>query len=492
LVDRHGGKTYKGIWATSIAGNYMKNLFESRRALTKMKAIIITAIIIVACIAAVAAYFVTLPSTTSEKTTVTLCTWGDWMLTGLVKNGVKQPLLVEFENETGITVNFVFAAEDAIRTKIWLDVTSHTGAYDILGMDNYAVAQLAVGDFVEPLEPYIQNKPYAKYFQGFNDFYTSTLDANTYEGKLYALPTYTFGAGYTYRADLFAKYNVTVPTTFAELEAACAKLAAGFAADGLDIAPITMRGLKGEEPTIETTGITWAYGASWFNGNARTVNEINSTKAMPMFNSTEFVAGYEEYGKLGRNWGPAGMSDYSWYECAVDLAEGRTASFLGFSAMYWFVKSTTQLPLTNFKIALAPMGPVRRMDTFWTFSYFLNKDSQNKDAAWKVLQLIASKQGMTEMAKTNLINTLPLKSLMEGQDIKTWTKTPDDDMATIIESFNVSSIEYAPMIPEYKDLCYMLGTAASQILAGENTAQGALSLVEELAIKLMKDAGYYK
>lgn len=457
-----------------------------------MKAIIIAAIIIVALVAAAAVYYLSSPSSPTAKTTVTVVTWGDWMLTGLVKNGVKQPLLTEFESETGITVNFVFAAEDAIRTKIYLDITSHTGAYDILGMDCYAVPQLAVGDFVEPLDPYVQNQPYAKYFQGFDDYYSSTLEANTYEGKLYALPTYCFGAGYTYRADLFEKYNVPVPTTFAELETSCAKLAAGFAADGLDIAPLTMRGLKGEEPTIETTGITWAYGASWFEGNARTVAEINSTKAQPLFNSPEFVAGYDEYGKLGRTWGPAGLSDYSWYECAVDLAEGRAASFLGFSAMYWFVKSTTQLPLGSFKIALAPMGPVKRMDTFWTFSYFLNKDSKNKDAAWKVLQLIASPQDMKEMARTNLINTVPLKSLMLGEDIKNWTKTPDDDMATIIKSFDESTIAYAPMIPEYKDLCYMLGTAASQILAGENTAQGALDLVQELATKTMKDAGYYR
>jgi ABC-type glycerol-3-phosphate transport system substrate-binding protein len=471
-------------------GDYMKKLLISKRALTKTATIIISAVIVVAIVAGAAVYYLSsLPPT--EKTTVSVITWGDWMLTGLIADGVKQPLLTEFEDETGIDVNFVFADEDAIRTKIWLDVTSHTGAYDILGMDCYAVPQLAVGDFIEPLDPYVKNQPYQKYFQGFDDYYSSTLDANTYEGKLYALPTYCFGAGYTYRADLFEQYDVAVPTTFEELEAACAKLAAGFEADGLDIAPFTMRGLKGEEPTLETTGITWAYGASWFEGNARTVDEIKSTNAQPTFNSPDFVAGYEEYGKLGRTWGPAGLSDYSWYECAVDLAEGRAASFLGFSAMYWFVKSTTQLPLGSFKIALAPMGPVRRMDTFWTFSYFLNKDSTKKDAAWKVLQLIASPQDMKEMAKTNLINTVPLKSLMEGDDIKTWTQTPDDDMATIIESFGVSTIDYAPMIPEYKDLCYMLGTAASQILAGEKTAQEALDQVQEDALKTMQDAGYY-
>lgn len=459
-----------------------------------MTAIIIAAIIIIACVAGAAAYWLTLPSSPSQTTTVNVITWGDWMLTGLIKGGVKQPLLTQFENATGITVNFIFGAEDAIRTKIWLDATAGTAAYDIYGMDCYAVGQLAVGSYVDPLDSYVANKADPTYFpNGFSDFYQSTLDANTYNGKLYAMPTYCFGAGLTYRADLFAKYNLTPPTTFDQLNQVCATLKADLANDGVtDMYPLVMRGQKGEEPTIETTGITWAYGGTWFANNARTVDQINSTKAYPQFNSTDFVAGYDEYTYLGRNYGPPGMSSYSWYECAQDLAGGKAAMFLGFSAMYWFVKSTTTLPIEDFSIALAPMGPAKRMDTFWTFSYFMNTLSKNKDATWKVLQLIASPQDMKAMAQTNLINTLPLKSLMTGADIKNWTKTPDADMAVIIESFAQSSIDYAPAIPEYKDLCYLLGTAASQCISGASTPQAALQFVQDVAMREMLNANYYK
>lgn len=479
--------------ATFQTGDYTKKLFDSRLALTRITAIIIAAIIVIACIGGGAAYLLTRPSS-SSTTTVNVITWGDWMLTGLIQKGVKQPLLTQFENTTGITVNFIFGAEDDIRTKIWLDATAHTGAYDIYGMDCYAVGQLAVGSFVDPLDSYVANKADSTYFPtGFSDFYQSTLDANTYNGKLYAMPTYCFGAGITYRADLFAKYNLTVPTTFDELNQTCFTLKADLAKDGVTgMYPLVMRAQKGEEPTIETTGITWAYGGTWFANNARTVDQINSTKAYPTFNSSAFVAGYDEYTYLGRNYGPPGMSDYSWYECAQDLAGGKAAMFLGFSAMYWYCKATTTLPLTDFGIARAPMGPVQRMDTFWTFSYFMNDMSKNKDATWEVLQLIASPQDQRLMAQTNLINTLPLKSLMNSPDIQNWTKTSAADMAILIQSFNDSTIAYAPAIPEYKDLCYMLGTAASQCISGQSTPLASLQFAEDMAMREMLDAGYYK
>jgi ABC-type glycerol-3-phosphate transport system substrate-binding protein len=413
------------------------------------------------------------------------------MLTGLIKEGEKQPLLLQFEEEEKITVDFIFAPEDAIRDKIWTDLISKTGSFDVLGVDCYAVPEFAYGKFVDPLDQYV-DKADPNYFKGFDDFYQSTLDANTYEGKLYALPTYCFGGAYTYRRDLFEKYGVQPPQTFADLEPMCKQLKDAFEGDGLDMAPFTMRGIRGEEPTIETSGAAWAYGGSWFENNARTIDEIKSQQAKPTLNTQPWVESHDYCARLLREYGPPGIADYSWYECAKDVAEGRAASFLGFSAMYWFVKATApELPTDDFGIALAPMGPERRMQTFWTFSYFINTDSKKKDAAWKVTQLIASPQHQWLMGETNLINTLPLKSIMEGEDIKTATKTSDEDMETIKESFRVSSIEYAPFIPEYKPICHLLGTAFNEIITQANTAQGALDYAQKETMTIMEEAGYY-
>ena len=46
----------------------------------------------------------------------------------------------------------------------------------------------------------------------------------TRNGKLYGVPFHALGMGFWYNKDLFAQYNLTVPTTFAEQEAMCATL----------------------------------------------------------------------------------------------------------------------------------------------------------------------------------------------------------------------------------------------------------------------------
>lgn len=49
-------------------------------------------------------------------------------------------------------------------------------------------------------------------------------NAVTYNGKLYAVPMDMAGIGVVYNKDLFAKYNLSVPTTFTELKAVCTTL----------------------------------------------------------------------------------------------------------------------------------------------------------------------------------------------------------------------------------------------------------------------------
>ena len=54
----------------------------------------------------------------------------------------------------------------------------------------------------------------------------SSLPAVTWNGKQYAVPMDFAGIGIIYNKDIFAKYNIAVPTTYRELEQACRTLKA--------------------------------------------------------------------------------------------------------------------------------------------------------------------------------------------------------------------------------------------------------------------------
>jgi multiple sugar transport system substrate-binding protein len=87
----------------------------------------------------------------------------------------------------------------------------------VLSMDVVWSAEFAAKGYVEALPPDTKTDGMLK----------PPVDAATYFGKLYGLPTSSDGGLLYYRKDLLAKYNLKPPTTFDEMKAACDKIWAG-------------------------------------------------------------------------------------------------------------------------------------------------------------------------------------------------------------------------------------------------------------------------
>lgn len=81
---------------------------------------------------------------------------------------------------------------------------------DVFFMDVIWPAEFAAAGWAEPLDNYINNKEKDKFIE-------STIDANTYNGKLYGIPLFTDAGLLYYRKDLLEKYNTQPPQTWEEL-----------------------------------------------------------------------------------------------------------------------------------------------------------------------------------------------------------------------------------------------------------------------------------
>ena len=197
----------------------------------------------------------------------------------------KTQKLLDFEKANDVSINIEFADEDVARQKVLLDLVNGTGNYDLvmLGSDG-AVQTYSAAGYLEPLDAYLE--PNKAIFDPAK-IYAPFLEANTVDGKLWALPYYSFGAGAVYRKDIFDKYGITeFPKTTEGLEKALQTIKDGLAADGItDVYPLTMRGAPGEEPSLDLNGFVYAYAGypAWFEGGAATPAEIKKTKAQPIF-----------------------------------------------------------------------------------------------------------------------------------------------------------------------------------------------------------------
>jgi len=407
----------------------------------------------------------------------------------------KTDQLKKLEQEVGATIEIEWGDETAVRQKALTDLIAHTGRYDILlvGSDG-GVQAYGYGGFLQSLDNYLKQNP-TKYFDP-EDVYPKYLDANRMPpgGTLYGLPYYSFGAGMMCRMDLFEKYGLKPPKTTDELIDVLKKLKQGLEKDGMtDVYPITMRGAPGEEPTLDLAGFVYAYAGypAWFEGGAITADEIKKTKAKPIFTSDDFKAGFSAFVNILREFGPPDAATHTWVDMMNLYAAGKAAILMPSTINAYAAMGFTEDPSVKnrSRFVKSPVGPGgKQIQSFWTFSGGINKDSKNKVKAWKVLTYLCGKQAMQGFADRTQWPNVTMKSVLYSDVLV--NKYGKDEIRLNEESILEAEPYYMPYIPELNEFSDKIGTAASRAIAGEKIDK-VLSELQSWALERMVKAGYY-
>lgn len=402
--------------------------------------------------------------------------------------------LLAFEKKEGITVNMEYADEETARQKVLLDLVNGTGQYDLvmLGSDG-AVQTYSYSGYLEPLDGYLDK---AKDYFDASQVYPQFLDANRVDGKLWALPYYSFGAGVIYRKDLFDKYGIgEFPKTTEELEKALQTIKDGLAKDGNTTTyALTMRGAPGEEPSLDLSGFVYAYAGypAWFEGGAVTPEEIKAKKAKPVFTG-DFKPGFETFVRWSKEFGPPGIATHTWVDMMNLYSQGQAAVLLpsainGFAALGGTQDASVK---DHTAFAPSPVGPSGKpIQSFWTFSVGISKYSKDKDAAYKVLAFMTGKQSMEAFASQIgwPYNTFP--EITHGEVLS--GKWPKETLDAVEASYKDANPHYFPYIPELNEFMDRIGTSASEAISGGSSVDEALTNLQTWADDKMTKAGYYE
>ncbi|MFH0799242.1 MAG: sugar ABC transporter substrate-binding protein [Pseudomonadota bacterium] len=420
--------------------------------------------------------------TPAQYLQVNFITWNEDYLPTLKK---EVPL---FEKETGVKVNWQILSEDIVRDKVLIDLASGAGKFDLVLTDVWILPEHIASNYLEPLDSFIAED------SRFNrdNWYLKYLDALSYDGHLYALPTESFGPALVYRKDLFIKYGVKVPTNMSELIAAAKRLTLDTNGDGkIDIYGIASRGKAGEEPAIVVSGFAYAYGGTWFENGAATQEEIRRLKAKPAFDSPAFFNGFKTYTDLLRNYGPPGSKDYTWYELIEDGRKGTAAMILNCGFNVGALDKLEVGMRDKYAAALPVRGPAGFTQEDFAMGYGINRSSSHKKEAWQFLNFITSDifmQGIVD----NYVTSIPIRALVEGEKYRSMHPYKTSDGRYVMEeSVKVIDWRYMPHIPEYSVIANLLGTATSEVIAGKKTAHEALHELNAAVLKLMQRSGYY-
>ena len=289
-----------------------------------------------------------------------------------------EPHLKDFEALTGIKLITEVYPEDQFRAKTLVELTSGASSIDVfMTMPAQEGLKYMRAGWYQPVDEFLKDSSLTAPDYNWNDFLDKTRDAMVAEGKLIGPPIQVENVSLMYRKDVFQKYNVKVPTTLDELEAA-AKVLNGkpMTDDGQPGFGIVNRG-KRAAATSMFAGMLHAMGGTWLTPNRE-----------PAINSEEAIKAIDMWGRLLRLYGPPGSENNHWYEASSIFSQGKAAMYTDANSL-WPVIEDPQKSKVVGKVgyALFPRGPKGQSgSTVAVWGLGMPKTSKNQKAAWLFMQ----------------------------------------------------------------------------------------------------------
>lgn len=372
-------------------------------------------------------------------------------------------VLPEFEEKTGIKVIVEDYAQDEFMSKRLVDLSSGAGTYDLVMMDSVCT-QAAQAGWIENLEPWFERSDLIN-LEAYNrdDIAPSWTLAFTYNDDLYAIPVSGEKQILYYRADLFEEHNIKVPTTFDELY----ETAEYF--KKIMPAGILVRGQK-IHTVSNCTGVIWSYGG-------KIADSLEYNKAV--FNSPEGIKGADMYTSLARNFGPAGIENYTWYECVSDFQQGKAAMFLDMSVFMSQMEDPTASTVAG-KVGYAPMpaGPAGSKPTGGAWAMSMSASSKHKEAAWLLLQWLTCPETSEKLAAISAVAARV--SVLDSDLVK--ENFPADWLAAFQAGLAAEVEETTfPTISRNEEYLDTIGTAFNSLIQKK---QDVKAVLDDAAVKV--------
>lgn len=281
--------------------------------------------------------------------------------------------LPEFEEATGMKVDFQVFANEQLSQKLSVQMTAGSATPDVFTIRPLEETKLfEKNGWLQPLNDYASKDA------AFDlaDFSESSLSSATANGNLIGIPMLTEQQILYYRKDLLKEAGIEVPKTLDELKAAAEKLND----PDKGIYGFVARGQKGALVT-QLSSFVFSEGGDFQNGDKATLN------------TPEFIKASTLYVDLLKNYGPPGVLNMGWPQAMGVFAQGKAAFFTDTSTVYPNATDPDKSTIAD-QVGFAPFpsgssGAKPYNITAWALS--MNSQSKSKDEAWAFIQWVTGK-----------------------------------------------------------------------------------------------------
>lgn len=377
-----------------------------------------------------------------------------------------------YTKETGKEVVVEEIARDILQEKEKTELTSKTGAVDVLWVPSEWVAELAEGGLLEPLDDYMANSNLS---QPNQDDWASpgSVEAYKYKGKLYGFPVSMDTLFLYYRTDLID----TPPETWDEF------LTIAQEQTTADRFGTTIFGKLPESISWDFINYFWGFGGELLDDSFHpTINTEEGVAALTFF--TDLLNKYQVV--------PPGVPTYEYPEVLTAFQQDKAAMVLQWNAAYQSFADPEQSPLIydKFDVTVVPGtkladGSIHRKSIGHVWGFVLNSSSTNKDEAYNFLVYLTGEPGLKFFPDNADSKNVNSKAVLNDPAMV----AAHPEYAYLAESFQYMSLW--PTTTATSQLILDLAQEASAALAGTKTPQQAMDDANAAVDELMKQAGYY-
>lgn len=299
-----------------------------------------------------------------------------------------RPMLPQFKEETGITVNLVDKAFPIYNQQTDLELATGGTSLDVISISFIYTARWIGSGFMAPIDSFLNNPELTPPDWGRTDFvealqkYGRSADGKVTYGIPWEAGVWLMAAG---RGDLMDKAGLAnggLPATFDELKANCAKLKA------LD---------PSVAPFINDTTHHVNY-PMYLQSLGGTVLKDPPQNLTPTLGTPDAAKAAEMYAGLLRDYGPQGVLSMRTDQVA-GLLRGGQANYWHY-ALPWMVsaaKGDSAIAKTV-RFGEVPGGPAGRFPSVVTHSLGIPKASRKKEAGWEFIRWAMSPAVQRRMA----------------------------------------------------------------------------------------------
>lgn len=365
-----------------------------------------------------------------------------------------------FEAQTGVRVDVTLTHDiEALWKGMIASFTGEASPFDLVGLDDLMLIEYAHDGLVEPVDAYVAADGY-----DMRDFEPAALDALSYDGRLYGIPSCHVANLIYYRADLFEQYGIGVPETMDELtRAAVALQDAVRRATGSEFYGFAARGIPRCGYIFWTTGSTWcpAWGARWYDADGR-----------PTVDTPEHLAALEHYVDLLRRAGPPSPERLDWVVNARLFREGKLGMVMDVGNEAAALYDSGDPVTAGMRTMIVPAGPLgTRHAGLYAPPYAIPARSRVKEAAWDVAKFLTAPEQLLDDALASGGVEVARRSLLD--DSRFVARFRPDLIETVRATRPIARGE-RPISRQSFPFGDIIAEEQSRALAGEQTPREAV------------------